>query len=52
MPGQGQTSVTLPNWVWELVKEQYQKHKEELADKGIKSPTALVKLWIIEKSRQ
>ena len=52
MPRKGQASVTIPKWVWNLANEYYEENKDELARQGVKSTTALIKLWIIEKSRK
>lgn len=43
-------SVTIPLWVWEKLVEHYKKHREEYESQGIRSPTRLVRTWILEKA--
>ena len=35
-------------WVWELVKEEFESKKEYYARLGVKSPTRLVHIWIVD----
>ena len=48
MPGEGQKTVTIPKFVWEKAVKYFEDHKQELREKGIKSATRLVTLWIEE----
>lgn len=45
MPPRGQISVSINTWVWEKVVQYFETHKQILRDKGIKSPSALIKYW-------
>ena len=42
MPKEGQKNLTIPEWVWNLAVEYFEKHKDELRLDGINSPTALI----------
>lgn len=44
-----QDKVSIPSEEWQLITKYYEAHKEELKLKGIKSPTALLRRWILEK---
>jgi len=48
----GQTSVTIPIWVGDIAEEYFNTHRQELEKKGVMSVSALIKLWVIESSRQ
>jgi hypothetical protein len=48
MPQTGQTSVTIPDYVWDYARNYFEKHKKELRKKGIKSITKLICVWIQE----
>lgn len=50
--GKGQTSVSIPIWVWELAENYYRSHQDELKKRGVMSVTALIKLWVIEGSKE
>lgn len=52
MPREGQKSFTVPTWVWEIAEKYFTNHKEELVKRGIKSPTRLVCVWIVERSQE
>ena len=47
-----QSKVSIPPEEWELVQKYFEKHKQELLLKGIKSPTALLRGWILEKYQE
>ena len=47
-----QSKVSIPPEEWELVQKYYDKHKDDLMLKGIKSPTALLRRWILEKYQE
>ena len=42
------TSVSIPYQVWEKLAEYFEEHEDELAEKGIKSPSKLASSWIEE----
>jgi hypothetical protein len=42
------TSVSIPYQVWEKLANYFDEHQNELADKGIKSPSKLGCTWIEE----
>lgn len=44
-----QDKVSIPSEEWQLVQKYFETHKDELKLKGIKSPTALLRRWILEK---
>jgi hypothetical protein len=44
-----QDKVSIPTEEWQLVLKYYEAHKEELRLKGIKTPTALLRRWLLEK---
>jgi hypothetical protein len=44
-----QDKVSIPREEWQLVNKYFEEHKRELLLKGIKSPTALLRRWILEK---
>ena len=46
MPQEGQESVTIPTYVWQMAEEHFKKHEKELRKKGVKSTTALISYWI------
>jgi len=48
LPKEGQVAVTIPTYIWELVKRYFEANKEELKKRGIKSPTRLLCVWILE----
>jgi len=48
MPRRNQNTVTLPSWVWELVKQEFESKKEYYARLGVKSPTKLVQIWLLQ----
>jgi len=52
MPKEGQISVTIPDWVWDLAVKYFEKHEEELKFRHIRSVTALITRWILESSRK
>ena len=52
MPAEGQTAVTIPQYIWNQVVEYYEKNKQTLRSAGIKSPTKLIQIWITEKVSQ
>jgi len=52
MPQEGQESVTIPTYIWEKAKRHFKKHKKELREKGIKSTTKLISVWIEDQCAQ
>lgn len=44
-----QEKVSIPTEEWQLVLQYYEAHKEELRLKGIKTPTTLLRRWLLEK---
>lgn len=52
MPQEGQTSVTIPTYVWDKLTQYFNEREEKLRKKGIKSPTKLIQVWIEEKLSQ
>jgi len=52
MPGVGQKSVTIPDYVYRYAQQYFESHKEELRKKGIKSVTKLISIWIQEAALQ
>ncbi len=51
MPKKGQTSVSIPVWVWNMAEDYFTAHQNELEKRGVMSVTALIKLWVIEGSK-
>jgi len=52
LPQEGQTVITIPKYIWQKVVEYYEKNEAQLRSMGIKSPTKLVQVWLIEKLSQ
>ena len=52
MPQEKQKSVTIPEWVWDEAKEYFDKHEKELRYENIKSVTALITRWILDKKKE
>jgi hypothetical protein len=48
MPKPGQTSVSIPQYVWDYAESYFKAHKKELRARGIKSVTRLICIWIQE----
>jgi hypothetical protein len=48
MARRNQKNVTLPAWVWELVTAEFESKKEYYARLGVKSPTKLVQIWLLQ----
>jgi hypothetical protein len=44
-----QGKISIPKEEWQLVIDYYKEHKQELKLKGIKSPTMLLRRWMLEK---
>ena len=42
------TSVSIPYQLWEKLAKYYDENQNELAEKGIKSPSNLASTWIEE----
>jgi hypothetical protein len=42
------TSVSIPYQLWEKLARYFDEHQNELAEKGIKSPSKLASVWIEE----
>lgn len=49
MPKQGHKSVTIAIFRLERIEEYFDQHRKELRDKGIKSASSLISMWIDEK---
>jgi len=47
-PKSGQASVSIPQYVWDYAEDYFKKHEYELKEKGIKSVTRLITVWIQE----
>ena len=43
-----QTSVSIPKWVWIKAEEHFERNKEALQYKNIKSTTKLITIWILQ----
>jgi len=41
-----QTKVSIPEDEWERVVAYFNKHKKNLIEIGVRSPTALLRYWI------
>jgi hypothetical protein len=39
-------SVSIPYQIWEKLSEYFDEHQNELAEKGIRSPSKLASAWI------
>jgi abortive infection bacteriophage resistance protein len=48
MPRKSQRTVTLPAWVVDLVKKEFESKKEFYVRLGIKSWTKLVQVWLLQ----
>ena len=48
MPRRNQKTVTLSAWVWDLVKNEFENKKEYYIRLGVKSPTRLIQIWLIQ----
>ena len=51
MPKEGQKNLTIPEWVWDMVNEYYERHKEDLKFDGINSTTGLITRLILQAYR-
>jgi hypothetical protein len=47
----GQVKVSIPTNEWELIQNHFKKHEKELLLDGIKSPTMLLRRWMLDKYR-
>ncbi len=47
-----QDKISIPREEWQIIVEYYKKHEEELKLQGIRSPTMLLRHWILEKYRE
>jgi hypothetical protein len=47
MSKQAKTSISKDEWA--MVTSYFETHKEKLKYQGIKTPTALLRRWILEK---
>ena len=52
MPAEGQRSVTLPEWVYQIAEDYYKEHKDELRTQDITTVTGLIRYWILQKSKE
>jgi hypothetical protein len=50
LPKTGQRSVSIPEYVWQYVEKYFKEHEAELREKGIKSTTKLISVWIQEQA--
>lgn len=50
LPKPGQRSVSIPEYIWQYAEAYFKRHKEELRQRGIKSVTRLICVWIQEKA--
>lgn len=48
IPKPGQTSVSIPQYIWDYAETYFNEHEEELKEKGIRSVTRLICIWIQE----
>jgi hypothetical protein len=47
-----QEKISIPKDEWKLVQEYFNKHEEELRLQGVRSPTMLLRRWILDKYRE
>lgn len=51
MPKKKQESITVPEWIWKKLSHHYYSHEDEYKRLGIKSPTRLLCIWIVNYAR-
>ncbi|MDR2700313.1 MAG: hypothetical protein LBC12_05860 [Nitrososphaerota archaeon] len=47
-----QEKISIPKDEWKLVQEYYNKHEEQLKLQRIRSPTMLLRQWMLDKYRE
>jgi hypothetical protein len=47
-----QQHLSIPSEEWKLIHDYYEKNKEELKLEGIRSPTMLLRRWVLDKYRE
>ncbi|XES77926.1 MAG: hypothetical protein ACBZ72_03390 [Candidatus Bathyarchaeia archaeon] len=47
-----QGKISIPYDEWKLIVDYYQKHETELKLEQIRSPTMLLRRWVLEKYRE
>jgi hypothetical protein len=47
-----QEKISVPREEWKLVVDYYNKHTNELKLEGIRSPTMLLRRWMLDKYRE
>jgi len=51
LPKANQKSITLPEWVYILAKDEFERNKKYYKKLKITSVTRLISLWILNNSR-
>jgi hypothetical protein len=47
-----QHKISIPTEEWKLINDYYEANKEELKLEGIRSPTMLLRRWVLDKYRE
>ncbi len=47
-----QDKISVPHEEWQLVVDYFNKHEKELKLEGIRSPTMLLRRWMLDKYRE
>jgi hypothetical protein len=47
-----QEKISVPKVEWQLIVKYFEEHPEEMMTKGIRSPTMLLRQWMLEKYRE
>ena len=47
-----QQRLSIPSEEWKLIHDYYETNKEQLKLEGIRSPTMLLRRWVLDKYRE
>jgi hypothetical protein len=47
-----QQRLSIPSEEWKLILDYYEANKEQLKLEGIRSPTMLLRRWVLDKYRE
>jgi hypothetical protein len=47
-----QQHLSIPSEEWKLIQNYYETNKEQLKLEGIRSPTMLLRRWVLDKYRE
>jgi hypothetical protein len=47
-----QKKLSIPSEEWNLIQDYYEANKEQLKLEGIRSPTMLLRRWVLDRYRE